>query len=140
VDEVSKDDQQKLLDILTDNFAQLWWAPVIFTSAKNDIGLDKALQFASKVASTANKEIPQEELDLFLEHIIKNQMPGKMEDQRAPKLYNMKQVSVRPPVFRILVNFPNAFAFSWKKLFEKQFRLKFGLEGTPVIITYARKQ
>lgn len=140
VDELSKEQQQRLLDILPDHFPQLWWAPVVFTSAKNDIGLDRALRFASDIAQTADKEIDSAQLDAFLDHIIENFMPGKMDDQRSPKLYNLKQIAVRPPTFRVLVNFPNSFAQSWKKLFEKQFRLKFGFEGTPIIITYARKE
>lgn len=140
VDEVDKEKQQRLLDILPDYFPQLSWAPVVFTSAKKGTGLDIALRFASDVAKTADTEIDPDELDKFLEYMIEHHMPGKMDDQRAPKLYNMKQVSVRPLTFRIMVNFPNSFSASWKKLLEKQFRLKFGLEGTPIIITYARKQ
>lgn len=139
VDELSKDDQQKRLDILPDYFPQLWWAPVIFSSAKDGTGLNLALKFAYEVQDAANRELDTTQLDAFLDKMIKERMPGKMDDQRAPKLYNIKQVAVRPPTFKITVNFPNAFAPSWKKLFEKQFRLKFGFEGSPIIITYAKR-
>jgi GTPase len=139
-DELTEDQQQKRLDILPDYFPQLWWAPVVFTSGKAGTGLDMALKLASESYAAANREIDNAELDSFLDNILRNHMPGKIEDQRAPKIYNIKQVAVRPPIFRVLVNFPNAIAPAWKKLLEKQFRLKFGFEGTPVIITYARKQ
>jgi GTPase len=139
VDELAEEDQQKRLDLLTDYFPQIWWAPVIFTSAKKGTGLDRALQFAQDVSSAANREVDSAALDAFLDKMIEERMPGKMDDQRSPKLYNFKQIAVRPPTFKITVNFPNAFAPAWKKLFEKQFRLKFGFEGTPIVITYAKK-
>jgi GTPase len=140
VDQITEEEQQKKLDILPDYFPQLWWAPVLFASAKEGTGLDLALKFALDVQAAANRELDVTELDAFLDRMIKNHMPGKMEDQRKPKLYNFKQVEVRPPKFKVTVNFPNAFAASWKKLFEKQFRLRFGFEGTPIIITYAKKE
>jgi GTP-binding protein len=139
-DQVSKEDQQKRLDILPHYFPQIWWAPVVFTSAQDGTGLDIALKFALEVQGAANREVDGVELDKFLDMMLEKHMPGKIEDERAPKIYNFKQIGVRPPTFRITVNFPNAIAPAWKKLFEKQFRLRFGLEGSPIIITYARKQ
>lgn len=139
VDELTEEEQQKRLDLLPHYFPQIWWAPVIFTSAKKGTGLDRALQFAQDVSTAANREVDGTALDAFLDKMIEERMPGKMDDQRKPKLYNLKQIAVRPPTFKITVNFPNAFAPAWKKLFEKQFRLKFGFEGTPIIITYAKK-
>jgi GTP-binding protein len=66
-------------------------------------------------------------------------MPGKKEDQRAPKIYNLMQIGSNPPTFKMTVNFPAAIAEAWKKWFEKQFRLKFGFEGTPIDIKYIKR-
>jgi GTPase len=139
VDELDKEAQQKRLDILPDYFPQLWWSPVVFTSGLAGIGLDLVLKFAYDVYNTANKEVDSDALDTFLDNILKAHMPGKMTDERKPKIYNIKQASVRPPTFRITVNFPMAIAPSWKKFFEKQFRLTFGFEGSPVKFYYVRK-
>lgn len=138
-DQISKEEQQKRLDILPDYFGQLWWAPVVFTSATKPFGLDLALGFAQESYDTANREIETEELDKFLDKMIEKHMPNKIEDQRAPKIYNLKQVAVRPPTFTVTVNFPAAIATAWKRLFEKQFRLKFGYEGTPIIMTFVKR-
>lgn len=138
-DKLSEEEQQKRLDILPDYFGQLWWAPVVFTSATKEFGLDKALTFAYDVHETANKELEPEELDLFLDKMLEKHMPNKIEDERKPKIYNIKQIGVRPPTFRVAVNFSSAIATAWKRLFEKQFRLKFGYEGTPIIITYDKR-
>jgi GTP-binding protein len=139
VDKLDEDERQKRLSILPDYFPQIWWAPVVFTSSIDGTGLDKALKFAYDTYHMANKEASVEELDIFLDSVLKQHMPGKMDDQRTPKIYNIKQVAVRPPTFKITVNFPNAIAPSWRKWFEKQFRLRFGYEGTPVIFSYQRK-
>jgi GTP-binding protein len=140
VDNLPKEEQDRKLDILPDYFPQLWWAPVVFTSGQEGIGLDMALKLAQDSYAAANRELENTQLDSFLDSLLKNHMPGKIEDQRAPKIYNIKQLSVRPPFFKVTVNFPNAIAPAWKKFLEKQFRLKFGFEGTPIIITYVRKE
>ncbi len=139
VDTMDKDEQQKRLDILPHYFPQLWWAPVIFTSGKTGTGLDIAIKFASDVYNKSNVELTVEELDAFLDKILSEHMPGKMDDERKPKIYNIKQIAVRPPTFKVAVNFPSAIAPSWRKLFEKQFRLKFGMEGSPIVFKYERK-
>ncbi len=139
IDQLDEDEKQKRLDILPHYFPQLWWAPVVFTSAKENTGMDLVLKFAYDVFNAGNKEIDNVELDSFLDNILEKHMPGKMTDERSPKIYNLKQISVRPPTFKLTVNFPRAIAMSWRKFFEKQFRLKFGLEGSPIIFKYAKK-
>ncbi len=140
IDKLSKEDQVHLLDILPHYLPQLWFAPVIFTSAITSQGMDLLLKFAYDVHTMADKEIDPDELDTFLDKFLEEHMPGKIEDERAPKIYNIKQTGTRPPVFRVTVNFPSAIAKAWQNLFEKNFRLKFGFEGTPIIIRYVRKQ
>ena len=138
-DLLSEEEKDKLLDKLPHHLPQLWWAPVVFTSSKDGTGLDLALKFAHDVYENAGKETSQEELDYFLDQIIQKHMPGKMEDQRMPKIYNLKQVGTRPPVFKLTVNLSSAISQSWRKFFEKQFRLKFGFEGTPMVFKYVRR-
>jgi GTPase len=138
-DLVTEKDQQKLLDKLPHFLPKLWWAPVVFTSAKTAHGLDKMLQLAQEVVLKTETEIEQENLDEFLDKILKENFPGKMDDQRAPKIYNLKQLKKNPPTFKLTVNHPAAIARGWKDSFEKQFRLKFGFEGSPVIMRYAKR-
>ena len=140
IDKLSTEEQDHLLDILPNYLPQLWFAPVVFTSTQSGQGIDLLLKLAYKAYSTADIEISQKELDKFLEDKLREHMPGQMEDQRAPKFYNFKQIGTRPPVFRMTVNFPAAIAPSWKNWFEKQFRMEFGYEGAPILIKYVRKQ
>ena len=139
IDLLDQAQQDRLLDTLPDYLPQMWFVPVLFSSAKTSRGLDLLLKFAKKAFSSASREIDQTELDHFLDKMTEENMPGKMEDQRAPKFYNLKQIATTPPVFKLTVNFPAAIATAWKKWFEKQFRLKFGFEGSPIMIRYIRK-
>jgi len=138
IDQVDKDKQDKLLDMLPHYLPQMWFLPVIFTSAKTGQGLDLLLKFAQDAFGSSNREIDPVELDEFLDKILTESMPGKMDDQRAPKIYNLKQIGTNPPTFKIAVNFPAAIAEAWKKWFEKQFRMRFGFEGTPIDIKYIK--
>jgi GTP-binding protein len=117
----------------------MWYVPVLFTSTTTGQGMDLLLKFASDVLSTSTKEIDQAELDAYLQKILAENTPGKIEDQREPKFFGIKQIGIKPPTFKMSVNFPAAVAEAWKKWFEKQFRLKFGFEGTPILIRYIRK-
>ncbi|MBX4204932.1 MAG: ribosome biogenesis GTPase Der [Candidatus Doudnabacteria bacterium] len=139
-DLLNEEQRDQLLTELPNYLPMLWFAPVLFTSAPTGQGLDLLLKFAYEVHTLADREVEPEVLDQFLDKIIAENMPGKVEDERAPKIYNIKQTGTRPPVFRITVNFPSSLAESWKRWFEKQFRLRFGFEGTPIIIKYIRKQ
>jgi len=119
---------------------QMWYVPVIFVSANTSQGLDLLLNFAQEAFGAASKKIEAEELDNFLQKIMKESMPGKMDDQREPKIFSLTQIAINPPIFKMIVNFPAAVATAWKKWFEKQFRIKFGFEGTPIEIKYIRKE
>ncbi|HTL39716.1 MAG TPA: ribosome biogenesis GTPase Der [Methylomirabilota bacterium] len=139
IDLLDKKEQDQFLDALPNYLPQMWYLPVLFTSSKTRQGLDLLLKFAYDAFNSANRQIPQEELDLFLEKMLTEQMPGKMDDQRSPKIYNLSQLGINPPTFKMNVNFPAAIATAWKKLFEKQFRIKFGFEGTPIVIKYLKR-
>ena len=117
----------------------MWYLPVLFISAHTGEGVGRLLTLAVEAHTAATREVAPEELDAFLDKIIQENMPGKMDDQRAPKIYNLKQIGLMPPTFTLTVNFPAAIAPAWKKWLEKQFRVKFGFEGTPIVIKYLRR-
>lgn len=131
--------QETVLARLPDYFSSLWWAPVVFVSAKTGLNLDVCLKLAQIAYEKSRQIIPQETLDEFFDQAVKTNIPGKMDDQRAPKLYNLKQTGSNPPQFTLTVNFPAAIATPWKNKFEKQFRLKFDFQGTPVLINYRKR-
>lgn len=139
IDLVTKVDQDKLLDTLPDYLSQMWFVPVLFTSATTGQNLELMLKFARDAFGASMRQIDEIELDEFLQKMLDENMPGKKDDQRAPKIYSLKQFGVNPPRFKMTVNFPAAIAEAWKKWFEKQFRLKFGFEGTPIEIKYNKK-
>jgi GTP-binding protein len=139
IDKVTPEIQSRLLDILPDYLPQMWFVPVVFTSAQTGEGLEMLLKLAKDAFAAGDRQIEPEELDQFLQAMLVAHMPGKIEDQRAPKLFSLTQIGVHPPTFKMLVNFPAAIATAWKRWFEKQFRHKFGFEGTPIEIKYIRK-
>jgi GTP-binding protein len=136
---LAEKERDELLDKLPDWLPQMWYLPVLFTSAHAGEGVDRLLSMAVSAHEAAVREIAPEELDAFLDKIIQENMPGKMDDQRTPKIYNLKQIGSAPPAFTLTVNFPAAIATAWKKWLEKQFRIKFGFEGTPIVIKYLRR-
>jgi GTP-binding protein len=132
--------KDSLLDRLPDLFPQLFWAPVVFTSATEKTNLVKILDLALEAYEKERVEVQQEQLDDFLQKMLDEKFPGKIEDQRAPKIYNMKQIGTKPLEFKLTVNFPAAISTGWRRYFEKQLRLKFDLFSTPVVVRYIKRQ
>jgi GTP-binding protein len=138
-DLLTPEEQSALLDRLPDYFPQLFWAPVVFTSALEKTNLTKILDLAIESYKKEQVEIAQELLDEFLQKILLKNFPGKIDDQRAPKIYNLKQIGTKPLEFKLTVNFPAAISTGWRRYFEKQLRLKFDLFSTPVKVRYFKR-
>ncbi len=139
VDLLNEKQLDLFLDSLPNYFPQMWFLPVVLVSAKTSKNLDVLLNLSQQAFQSANRIIEADVLEKFLRKTLEEDTPGKMDDQRSPKFFGLTQLDTNPPIFRMSVNFPAAIATAWKKWFEKQFRVKFGFEGTPIEIKYHKK-
>lgn len=139
-DLLNTEQKNTVLDVLPNYLPQLSWASVVFVSAKTGDNLSFMLKLAWDSEQSQNLKLSQTELDDFLAKILAEHFPGKIDDQRGPKVYSINQIGLKPPTFKVTVNFPAAIAKGWRNYFEKQFRNKFKLVGTPIEIKYVRKQ
>ncbi len=113
-------------------FPYLWWAPLIFISAKSGQRSKKILDMAIEVRKSRNITISQSQLDDFLKSKIKQHKPSRGKGLKNPYIYKIEQVKTNPPKFFIYVNDPTILHFSYIRFLQNNLREKFKISGTPI--------
>ncbi len=113
-------------------FPYLWWAPVMFISAKNDQRTRKILDMVLEIEASRNKTISNAQLDDFLKSKLKQHRPSRGRGLKNPYIYILRQVAVNPPRIEILVNDPKILHFSYIRFLQNHLREKFKIIGTPI--------
>lgn len=111
-------------------FPYLTWAPIIFTSATEDIRTKKILDLALTVYDERWRRITDNALDTFLKKTIKKHPPARGKGVAHPYIYFIKQVDVDPPTFEIKIKYQKSLHASYIKFIEKNLRQQFKFIGT----------
>ena len=113
----------------------LCWAPLIFTSALENQRTTALLDKALEIQAERNRTIDYNALNRFLKSCIKAMKPLASYGPKSPRIYDIAQVSVEPPVFLItVIGEKDSIHVNWVRFFEKRLRDKFGFEGTPIVV------
>ncbi len=115
-------------------FPYLWWAPLIFVSAKDDVRCRKILDMAIETATSRHITIANSTLDKFLKQKIKQHRPSRGKGLKNPYIYEIEQESTNPPRFIIYVNDPMILHFSYIRFLQNNLRDQFKIMGTPIQI------
>jgi GTPase len=126
------DTVDKYLDYYRGQFPYLWWAPVMFISAKEGLRTRKILDSVIEIVESRNITIPDSALDRFLKSKIKQHKPSRGKGLKNPYIYEIKQVKTNPPRFSIYVNDPKILHFSYIRFLQNNLREKFKIIGTPI--------
>ena len=132
-DAVEKDD--KTMEImrkeLMEHFKFMSYAPIIFISAQTGQRLDKLFELIKFVDDQNAFRTTTGVLNDILARAVARVQPPSDKGKRL-KIYNMTQISTRPPTFVAFCNSKELFHFSYQRYIENQIREVFGLEGTPI--------
>jgi len=128
-------------DYFDGQFPFLTWAPKIFTSAKSGQRVQNLLDLALRLKANRERELTEEELDTFVEEVVKPFMnqrkPKKMTNKhggkkRHPHVYGIRQTRSAPPEFTIIAKNVDTLNPSYRKYIENRLRDHFDFEGTPI--------
>lgn len=114
------------------SFPYLWWAPLIFISAKENLRTHKLLDLAIEIKASREIKIADSQLDKFLKQKIKQHKPSRGKGLKNPYIYEITQSSTNPPRFVIYVNDPMVLHFSYIRFLQNNLREKFKIIGTPI--------
>jgi len=112
--------------------------PFLAISAHTGRGLDRLLDTVVDLFDRHIARIPTPELNTFLQELRNRRQPPARKGKRLNLLYGT-QTQTRPPRIRIFVNDPTLVTRDYGYWVENEIRERFGLDGVPVSIDFARR-
>lgn len=116
----------------------VWWAPLIFTSAKTRQNLDDLLQLILVVSKRLDFALSTPKLNRFLEDANAKNPPSAIKTKK-PKVNYITQTGTHPPKFTIFATHPEYMHWSYTRYLENQLREQNELAGVPIQIDYKSK-
>lgn len=126
--------EKKFLNYFYNHFPFLSYAPIIFVSAKTKQRVRKILDLAILIKESLEKEIPEKALDRFIKKAIKQHRPSQAKGVKHPRIFDFKQIGIKPPTFMIKIDQREGVHSSYMRFLENRLRENFELQGTPVKI------
>lgn len=125
--------KRDLMRILRDEIPELSYAPIVFTSAVESLGLHPVLKTVLRVMENYSFRVSTGVFNRLIEDAMFRR-PYSSKG-KAFKVYYSTQVGARPPHFILFCNDPELMHFSYKRYLENQIRRQYPLEGTPIRVT-----
>ena len=137
IDSVNDLQQQKITKHLQDLNPQIRETPVLFVSAKENIGFENLHSIIERQLNSWKKRIKTSDLNEWLGKIM-NENPPPLKNGRPVKLKFVTQVSISPPKFNIFSNYPGAINNQYKKYLSNRLKRKFKLESVPIKLRFKK--
>jgi len=104
----------------------LGWAPLVFTTAKDSIGLDRLYRLIQGVLEQRTLKLTTKEITEHIRAEVEQQNPDNA------KFYMVQQTGQNPPTFIAHVSDPRKIHFSTVRHLIKTIRERWGYQGTPI--------
>jgi GTP-binding protein len=124
--------KKDLIKIIRNEFPELSYATVHFTSATESAGLESVLDRVLSSLESYNFRIATGPLNRLIQNAM-YERPFSSKG-KAFKVYYATQTGTRPPTFTLFCNDPEILHFSYKRYIENQIRKVYPMVGTPIRI------
>jgi GTP-binding protein len=115
------------------------WAPLVFTSAVTGQNVTKIFDLALEIVKRREQRMTTSELNRWLRQTVDKHPPAGLKN-RAPKLNYITQEDDNPiPAFKVFGSHTKFLHWSYKRFMEREFRLKYNYEGSPVQFWFIEK-
>jgi GTP-binding protein len=121
----------KLKKHTIDEFPQLAFAPMLATSAKTGLRVDKLFDLINHVQETGRRTIGNDRLKQILFDAVTIQPPPTFKG-RPLKLYSLLQFAGPPVIFKLKASDPKGVHFSYQRYILNHIRQEETFEGWPV--------
>jgi GTP-binding protein len=114
------------------------YAPILYTSAIDGMGIEAVLEVAKKIYKERNKRIATP----LLNNTIRDAVAAHSAPSRRGKKLNIlyvTQADINPPTFVFSVNDAALLHFSYQRYMENQLRKSFGFRGTPIRLFFRQR-
>jgi GTP-binding protein len=123
---------------ITAEFEFAPWAPLIFTSAATGQNVAKIFDLVTEIVVARQQKISTPVLNRWLRACADSHPPAGLKN-RHPKLNYITQTNDIQPTFKVFGSHTKLLHWSYQRYLEKQLRLAFGFNGTPVKFYFLEK-
>jgi len=114
------------------------YAPILYTSAKFDQGVDKIMPQARQIYEERLKRLATPIVNSVVQQAIANHNLPRIGSKQLKVLY-ATQAEVNPPTFVFFVNDAKLIHFSYRRYLENKLRQSFGFVGAPLRLVFKTK-
>ncbi len=116
----------------------LYFAPVLFISAKTGMGLEKVLPLAKSVFEESCQEIPTSRVNQALQDALSKQGPPYRKGNQVKILYGYQRKG-HPPAIEIFARHADSMAPAYMRFLEDELRKSLGFERSPLHLVLKEK-
>ncbi|HUD03821.1 MAG TPA: ribosome biogenesis GTPase Der [Patescibacteria group bacterium] len=130
--------RDSLAPVLKSEFEFVPWAPLIFTSSITGQNVTKLFELVLHIVENRTKKIGTSELNRWLRAAVDAHPPAGLKNS-YPRLNYITQTDEATPTFKVFGSHTKLLHWSYKRYLDKQMRLSFGYEGTPLKLYFSEK-
>ena len=131
--------KEQYIEYLDGVLKGLSFAPIVFTTAKDNQGVRDAVAMALNLYEQASHRVGTAELNQVMERVLAERTPTSGIGKR-PKVYYVTQLAVRPPTIGMFVNDPDLFDGSYERFMLNRLRDELPYSEVPIkMLIRARK-
>jgi len=123
-------DQKIYEQQVRDGLKYLDYAPLLFISAAEGVGVDQVFKKVELVARERRKRVTTGQMNKFLERVDFQKASVPMN--KRVRIYYMTQAAVAPPTFVLFTDKDVKLHFSFERFLGNQIRESFGFIGSPI--------
>jgi GTP-binding protein len=126
-------------DYVAKTLPGLYYAPIVFATAKDGRNVLAALDTAQALAKQSKLRVGTPEINRVLEAARTDFRPP-VRVRGRPKIYYGTQTGVNPPTLMLFVNDPRLFRKGYRRFLENRFRDALPFKEIPLRIIYKRRR
>lgn len=139
-DAVEKDEhtQDHISRLMKRDFAFVWWAPLVFTSATQGLHINPLMELTLAIHDRRATQIATGPLNRLIEQLTAKQPPSGLKG-RLPKINYATQTGSNPPTFTFFATYPDLIHFGYRRYLENNIRDTWDFTGTPIRLEFRHK-
>lgn len=111
------------------------FAPILYTSAKTGLGVDKVMPEVLHVYRERQKRLPTSAVNSVIQQAVAAHVRPKGQGKEL-KVFYVTQADVNPPTFVFFTNDAKLVHFSYQRFLENRLRQAYAFTGTPLRLIF----
>jgi GTPase len=111
------------------------YAPVLYTSAKTGLGVNKIMPLAVQIYQERQKRLSTSTVNDVIQQAVAAHNRPTVHGKQL-KIFYATEAEVNPPTFVFFTNNAELVHFSYRRFLENTLRKAFGFTGTPIILSF----